>query len=112
MLDNCKKQLSVPLNNNWKYLIINTTYSFDFRSETSNIRKMCHRAQQINVTDPLNVTAGQSSGKAYTKDDARGFKEIFPDIVRELTFDGPYKDVPEVNTHIAKVIWFDTNNSN
>ena len=71
---------------------------------------MCHRAQQINVTDPLNVTAGQSSGKAYTKDDARGFKEIFPDIVRELTFDGPYKDVPEVNTHVAKVISFLTNN--
>ena len=71
---------------------------------------MCHRAQQINVTDPLNVTAGQSSGKAYTKDDARGFKEIFPDIVRELTFDGPYKDVPEVNTHVAKVISFLTSN--
>ena len=45
-----------------------TTYSFDFRSETSNVRKMCHRAQQINVTDPLNATAGQSTGKAYTKD--------------------------------------------
>ena len=112
MLDSSKELLRVRLNNKWKYSIIKTTNPFDFRSETSNIRRMCHRAQQINVTDPLNVTAGQSSGKAYTKDDARGFKEIFPDIVRELTFDGPYKDVPEVNTHVAKVIFFDTNNSN
>ena len=72
--------------------------------ETANLRKMCHRAQTITVTDPLNSSAGQSAGKAYTKDEARGFKEIFPDIVRELTFDGPYKDVPEVNSHVAKVL--------
>ena len=63
-------------------------------------------SQQINVTDPLNAAASQSTTKAYTKDEARGFKEIFPDIVRELTFDGPYKDVPEVNTHVAKVYDF------
>ena len=45
----------------------------------------------------------QADTKAYTKDEARAFKELFPDIVRELTYDGPYKDVPTVNAHIAKV---------
>jgi hypothetical protein len=69
------------------------------------MRKMGNTAQGISCTvaDPLMASAVATSGKAYTKDEARGFKEIFPDIVRELTFDGPYKDVPEVNTHVAKV---------
>ena len=58
---------------------------------------MCYKAQ-----DPLMASAVPMS-KAYTKDDARWFKEIFPDIVRELTYDGPYEDVPTVNSHIAKV---------
>ena len=65
---------------------------------------MCHKSQDFTVNDPLMASAGSSAGKAYTKDEARGFKEIFPDIVRELTFDGPYKDVPTVNSHVAKVI--------
>ena len=64
---------------------------------------MGNTAQDFTVADPLMASAGATSGKAYTKDEARGFKEIFPDIVRELTFDGPYKDVPEVNSHVAKV---------
>ena len=66
---------------------------------------MCHTSQDFTVNDPLMASAGSSAGKAYTKDEARGFKEIFPDIVRELTFDGPYKDVPTVNSHVAKVIF-------
>ena len=66
---------------------------------------MCHKSQDFTVNDPLMASAGSSAGKAYTKDEARGFKEIFPDIVRELTFDGPYKDVPTVNSHVAKVIF-------
>ena len=66
---------------------------------------MCNKSQDFTVNDPLMASAGSTTGKAYTKDEARGFKEIFPDIVRELTFDGPYKDVPTVNSHVAKVIF-------
>ena len=68
------------------------------------LRTMSQRAQEFTVSDPLMASSGKASSKAaYTKDEARGFKEIFTDIVRDVTFDGPYKDVPEVNTHIAKV---------
>ena len=73
------------------------------RLEVQCSRKMGNTAQDFTVADPLMASSGATSGKAYTKDEARGFKEIFPDIVRELTFDGPYKDVPEVNSHVAKV---------
>ena len=78
-------------------------FNFSHSLKVENVRKMCQKAQQFTVIDPLMGSAGQDSGKAFTKDEARGFKEIFPDIVRELTYDGPYKDVPTVNTHVAKV---------
>ena len=70
---------------------------------SQDLRKMCYKVQDFSVMDPLMAAGTQAETRAYTKDEARGFKELFPDIVRELTYDGPYKDVPTVNAHIAKV---------
>ena len=64
---------------------------------------MSYNAQDFSVTDPLIGSAGNIASKVYTKDETRSFKEIFPDIVRELTYDGPYEDIPTVNAHVSKV---------
>lgn len=72
-----------------------------------DFRKMCsYKVQDFSVTDPMMASIPQADTKAYTKDEARAFKELFPDIVRELTYDGPYKDVPTVNAHIAKCLQY------
>ena len=71
-----------------------------------NVRKMCQKAEEFTVADPLMASTGKTSTKAFTKDEARGFKEILPDIVRELTFDGPYNDIPMVSSHIAKCLQY------
>ena len=66
---------------------------------------MCmNKAQDFSVMDPLMASATSIATKSYTKDDIRGLKEILPDLVRELTYDSPYSDVPSVNAHVAKVL--------
>lgn len=43
------------------------------------------------------------TGTAVSKDDARDFMAVFPDIVRDLTDTGRNLDVPDVSKWLAKV---------
>jgi len=49
-----------------------------------------------------------SSPKASTlsKELMRDFMAVFPDVVRDLTFQPGYADVPSVNKHLAKCIQY------
>ena len=79
--------------------------SLPYFSCPDQTRKMCmNKAQDFSVMDPLMASATSIATKSYTKDDIRGLKEILPDLVRELTYDSPYNDVPSVNAHVAKVL--------
>ena len=37
-------------------------------------------------------------------EESRQLMSIFPDLVRELTFEGEHKDVPVINKHLSKVM--------
>lgn len=43
------------------------------------------------------------TGTAVSKDDARDFMAVFPDIVRDLTDTGRNLDIPDVSKWLAKV---------
>jgi len=45
------------------------------------------------------------TGTAASKDEARDFMAVFPDVVRDLTDTGRNLDVPDVTKWLAKV-WF------
>jgi len=59
------------------------------------------------VQDPLNA-ASNVSGSALSKEFKRHFKEILPDLIRDLTYeDGEFKDLPgQVNAHVAKCLQY------
>lgn len=48
--------------------------------------------------------------KVFTKSESRDFMGVFPDLVRELTVEGPYAKVPVVSRHLAKCIQYNVPN--
>eukprot|EP00095_Tigriopus_kingsejongensis_P008548 snap_masked-scaffold989_size72935-processed-gene-0.0 protein:Tk08548 transcript:snap_masked-scaffold989_size72935-processed-gene-0.0-mRNA-1 annotation:"mitochondrial isoprenyl diphosphate synthase precursor" len=44
--------------------------------------------------------------KSSNKDEARPMMALFPDLVRELTVEGPHKDVPLISKHLMKCIQY------
>lgn len=53
------------------------------------------------------AAAAPKSGKTLSKDFTRAFKEILPDLIRDLTFEGEFKDVSaKVNAHVAKCLQY------
>jgi hypothetical protein len=45
------------------------------------------------------------SVKNLSQDELMNFKAILPDLVYELTYEGAHKELPDINEHLAKVIW-------
>ena len=48
--------------------------------------------------------------KVFTKSESRDFMSVFPDLVRELTHEGPYQKLPVVSKHLAKCIQYNVPN--
>lgn len=56
----------------------------------------CFRANKFDTINPAAV-------KLFSKEESRAFMSVFPDLVRDLTVEGLYKDMPAVNKHLAQV---------
>lgn len=48
--------------------------------------------------------------KVFSKSESRDFMAVFPDLVRELTVEGPYAKVPVVSRHLARCIQYNVPN--
>lgn len=57
------------------------------------------------LNDPV-ITERTGGGHFITKSELRDFKAILPDLIRELTFEGDHKELPDVNQHLAKCIQY------
>ena len=44
-----------------------------------------------------------AQAKLFSREESRDFMSLFPDLVREITFEGPHKDIDMINKHLNKV---------
>ena len=52
------------------------------------------------------MAGNQKAALKYSKDFTRHFKELLPDLIRDLTYEGPFKSVPKVNEHVSKCLQY------
>ena len=57
------------------------------------------RANKFDTVNPASV-------KLFTKEESREFMSAFPDMVRDLTVESVYKDMPSVNKHLSQCIQY------
>ena len=46
-----------------------------------------------------------SKVKSLKGEEIEAFKSMLPTLINELTFEGRYKDMPNVNEHLSKVVY-------